>query len=111
MSVIHKALACLSVISCLAAIPNQAHAEAMTDSEYCLSQYQFGHVVMTDRQNGVSLPDMMKRAEQVGLFPHDVATIRRAYTSNRFSTKDYQDREIQKFAEDVYNRCTKQYNI
>lgn len=82
-----------------------ASAEPEGGEEITCEQYfTLGESIMRARQTGVAMPEMMKIAEGNALFRALIIT---AYEKGLYSTKEYQKREINEFANDVYMACLK----
>lgn len=72
--------------------------------EVCGSYSEMARTIMTERQRGVSMREMMDRAD--GREPHQTMVIQ-AYDEIGYSTSQVQQRTINKFADGWYLDCAR----
>ena len=92
-------------IAIIAAIGLTAAIEATADNP-CEELHQLATTVMQARQNGAAMPEMMRIASDN---PLARAIVQDAYNAPRFSTREYQQRETEDFANTVYAECLKHF--
>jgi len=92
-------------IAIIAAIGMTAAIEATADNP-CEELHELATSVMTARQNGAAMPELMRIA---GDNPLVRAIVQDAYNAPRYSTNSVQQREIADFANTVYAQCIKHF--
>lgn len=78
-------------------------ATAQEATETCQAYYEFAENVMTSRQNGVAMPEV------INIIPSDagilISIVRDAYDRPRMSVEENQRRYITDFSNDIYGWC------
>lgn len=81
-------------------IPATASADAM-----CESLAELAKSVMTERQSGTPMVDIMKRVSNDSTAEIARGLIMMAYDRPAFSTEDYKQKEVVRFQDSVYLKC------
>ena len=100
-SVFVKAILMASVITSPVAM-----ASELSDDELCFTVYEASKFIMTKRQAGAPLPEVIR------LFPTDLARgiVLLAYDQPPISNPEMQDRLIQEFANLNYQGCLRTFS-
>lgn len=82
-------------------------ANAETPAQTCEMFNKIAEAVMTARQSGVALSDLMSDFESITSDPYFSQMLIDAYDQPRFTTEEVQKRTIQEFANEHYSQCIK----
>ena len=90
-----------------AAFVAAVEATASDANETCMTYYEFAETVMSGRQSGVPMPDMMAVVEGEEVL---VSIIRAAYRQPRMNVEENQQRYITDFANETYAECLEAFD-
>jgi hypothetical protein len=82
-------------------------ASPVMADDFCTNMYSVGKSVMTARQNGVPLPEMMKLLESTDLVGTMQPIIVEAYSHPVYTTQSIRKRTIDEFANSLHLECLK----
>ena len=94
----------------LALMTGVAHAATKETVEKCTTISKLAEAVMTKRQEGIAMSDLMKAAND-GTAGGDFVTkmITAAYQVNRYNTQQVQQREIADFRDQYFLACIQKF--
>lgn len=78
----------------------------------CAAMQRLAKSIMTARQNGFAMSDMMSKSDASGdaiVKKLDESLIIYAYSLPRYSTNEMQQKSIEDFGNDTYLQCAKQH--
>ncbi len=83
-------------------------AQANQDQEICDSYANLASIIMEQRQSGVSMREMMGRAD--GREPHESMVVE-VYGMPQYSTPDFKNRAINEYADRWYLNCIRRQRV
>jgi hypothetical protein len=94
---------------------SQANAESLTKKidwkDTCSKVAQMGTETMKERQNGMTMSDMVNAvtAKPNPAIDIEIKIIQEAYSEPRYNNKSYQDKAVHDFTDRMYLNCSKRF--